>query len=185
MGHRRLRQQEGLRSARRPRRTVSAPKTVIRTGYGITMDPGQHAQPAQRFPSVINQDFTPPNSYQFISYRALPKRSARDAGSLPTVPRRRSPTSRSAPSSRRPTASPTTYLPTTGDRRTFPQNMNRGYIPELEFLHPARILADTVGGSGIRRHARRPHHDGRQHQRLGAEHGQCRPPAVSRTSRAT
>ncbi len=42
-------------------------KTVIRSGYGITIDPDNMRNQRNAFPSVVNQDFTPANSYMFVS----------------------------------------------------------------------------------------------------------------------
>src|SRR5262249_36217932 len=47
-------------------------KTVIRSGFGITVDPDNMRNQRNAFPSVINQDYSPLNSYQFISYAGVP-----------------------------------------------------------------------------------------------------------------
>jgi hypothetical protein len=104
------------------------PKTVIRTGYGITIDPDNMRNQRNAFPSVINQDYAPLNTYQFITYPGVAQVSLRNGIPAPTYPDITVGTIK--PST---TASPSTYLPSTGTV-TFPQNMNRGYIQSWNFF---------------------------------------------------
>ncbi len=104
------------------------PKTVIRTGYGISVDPDNMRNQRNAFPAVINQDYSPANTYQFVSYIGVPNApqvsqvSLSNGIPLPTYPNIAAGTI--TPST---TASPNTYLPSTGTT-TFAQNMDRGYI---------------------------------------------------------
>jgi len=102
-------------------------KTVIRSGFGITVDPDNMRNQRNAYPSVINQDYSPANSYQFISYIGVPNApqvtqvALSNGIPVPTYPDITVGTIKPSP-----TASPTTYLPSTGTV-TFPQNMDRGY----------------------------------------------------------
>src|ERR1039457_1864100 len=49
------------------------PNSVIRAGYGITIDPDNMRNQRNAFPSVLNQDFQPANSYQFITNSGVPQ----------------------------------------------------------------------------------------------------------------
>jgi hypothetical protein len=98
-------------------------KTVLRSGYGITIDPDNMRNQRNAFPAVLNQDFTPANSYMFVTSTGVAQASLRTgipAGTAPDIS-----TGKITPSN---TASPTTYLPTTNIAASFPQYMNRGYI---------------------------------------------------------
>ncbi|MGB9457155.1 MAG: carboxypeptidase regulatory-like domain-containing protein [Bryobacteraceae bacterium] len=102
-------------------------KTVARGGFGITVDPDNMRNQRNAFPSIINEDYTPPKSYQFISYAGVPNSdgatqvSLSDGLPLPTAPALSTGTFKPAT-----TASPTTYLPSVGTV-TFPAYMDRGY----------------------------------------------------------
>jgi len=104
------------------------PKTVIRTGYGITVDPDNMRNQRNAFPSVINQDFNPANTYQFVTYAGVPQVSLRNGLPAPNFPDITVGTIKPSP-----IASLSTYLPTTGTT-TFPQYMNRGYIQSWNFF---------------------------------------------------
>ena len=52
-------------------------KTVIRSGYGITIDPDNMRNQRNAFPSVLNQDFTPANSYMFVTTPGVAQASLR------------------------------------------------------------------------------------------------------------
>jgi hypothetical protein len=98
-------------------------KTVVRSGYGITIDPDNMRNQRNAFPAVLNQDFTPANSYMFVTSTGVAQASLRTgipAGTAPDIS-----TGKITPST---VASPTTYLPTTNIAASFPQYMNRGYI---------------------------------------------------------
>jgi hypothetical protein len=98
-------------------------KTVIRTGYGITIDPDNMRNQRNAFPAVLNQDFTPANSYMFVTSTGVAQASLRTGIPAPTAPDIS--TGKFTPST---VASPTTYLPTTNIAASFPKYMNRGYI---------------------------------------------------------
>jgi hypothetical protein len=98
-------------------------KTVIRSGYGITVDPDNMRNQRNAFPSVVNQDYTQPATFQFVSTPGVAQASLRTGLPLPSYPDITA--GKLTPST---TASPTTYLPTTNMASSFPANMNRGYI---------------------------------------------------------
>jgi hypothetical protein len=98
-------------------------KTVVRSGYGITVDPDNMRNQRNAFPSVINQDYTPANSYQFITSAGVAQSTLRTGLPLPTYPDITVGTITPAA-----TSSTTTYAPTTNMAATFPAYMNRGYI---------------------------------------------------------
>ena len=104
-------------------------KTVIRTGYGITIDPDNMRNQRNAFPAVVNQDFSPANTYQFISSAGVAQSSLATGLPAPVFPDITAGTI--TPSG---TASPTTYLPTTAISATFPKYMNRGYIQSWNFF---------------------------------------------------
>ena len=47
-------------------------KTVIRSGYGISVDPDNMRNQRNQYPSIVNQVYQPLNQYQFISYAGVP-----------------------------------------------------------------------------------------------------------------
>ena len=130
-------------------------KTVIRSGYGITIDPDNMRNQRNAFPSIINQDYSPLNTYQFISYAGVPNSdgstqvSLRDGLPAPTYPNVAVGTIKPAT-----TASTSTYLPSTGTV-TFPANFNRGYYQawnlflEREFTPTLTAEAGYVGTHGV------------------------------------
>jgi hypothetical protein len=104
-------------------------KMVIRSGYGITVDPDNMRNQRNAFPSVINQDFSPQNTYQFVtSIPGVAQASLRTGIPAPTYPDISTGTIK--PST---TPSLTTYLPSTGTV-TFPKDLNRGYIESWNFF---------------------------------------------------
>jgi hypothetical protein len=105
------------------------PKTVIRTGYGITIDPDNMRNQRNAFPSVLNQDFQPANSYQFVTNTGVPIATLRTGIPAPTAP-----DISGGKITASTVASPTTYLPSTAISATFPQYMNRGYIQSWNFF---------------------------------------------------
>ncbi len=102
-------------------------KTVIRSGYGISIDPDNMRNQRNQYPSIVNQDYNPANTYQFISYAGVPNSDGAtqvrlsDGIPLPNFPDITVGTIK--PST---TASLTTYLPTIGTA-TFPADFDRGY----------------------------------------------------------
>jgi hypothetical protein len=103
-------------------------KTVIRSGYGISVDPDNMRNQRNAYPSVINEDFSPLNTYQFVTYAGIPAVSLRNGIPAPSYPDITVGTIKPSP-----TASLSTYLPSTGTT-TFPLNMNRGYIQSWNFF---------------------------------------------------
>jgi len=98
-------------------------KTVIRGGYGITVDPDNMRNQRNAFPSVINQDYNQPATYQFDTTPGVTQASLRTGMPLPTFPDITA--GKITPST---TPSSTTYLPSTNMQASFPQYLNRGYI---------------------------------------------------------
>jgi hypothetical protein len=102
-------------------------KTVVRAGYGITVDPDNMRNQRNQYPAIVNQVYQPLNTYQFISYVGVPNSdgSARvslaDGVPLPTYPNIT--VGIIKPST---TSSPSTYLPSVSTV-TFPANFDRGY----------------------------------------------------------
>ena len=109
-------------------------KTVVRSGYGISIDPDNMRNQRNQFPSIVNQDYSPPKSYQFVSYVGIPNSdgasqvSLTDGIPLPNFPDISVGTIKPSP-----TASLTTYLPSTSTV-TFPANFNRGYYESWNFF---------------------------------------------------
>jgi hypothetical protein len=102
-------------------------KTVIRSGYGITIDPDNMRNQRNQFPSIVNQDYTPLNSYMFVNYAGVPNSDQATQVKLSDgIPTPTFPDIRVGIIKPGTTASPTTYLPSTGTV-TFPANFNRGY----------------------------------------------------------
>jgi hypothetical protein len=113
-------------------------KTVIRSGYGITIDPDNMRNQRNAFPSVVNQDFTPANSYMFVTTPGVAQASLRTG--IPAAVAPDLSTGKFTPST---VASTTTYLPSTNIAASFPQFMNRGYIQSWN-LFIQRELAPTI-----------------------------------------
>ena len=109
-------------------------KTVIRSGYGISIDPDNMRNQRNQYPSIVNQVYQPANSYQFVSYAGVPNSdgatqvSLTDGIPLPTFP-----TISTGVIKPSPTASLTTYLPSTSTV-TFPANFDRGYYQTWNFF---------------------------------------------------
>ncbi|HEY2014199.1 MAG TPA: TonB-dependent receptor, partial [Bryobacteraceae bacterium] len=123
-------------------------KTVVRTGYGITVDPDNMRNQRNAYPAVVNQDYSPANSYQFVSYLGVPNAPQVSQVTLangipaPTFPDITVGTIKPSP-----IASPTTYLPSTGTT-TFAQNMNRGYYESWNFFIQREFSPTLVADIG-------------------------------------
>lgn len=108
-------------------------KTVLRAGYGISTDPDNMRNQRNQYPANVTQVYQPPNTYQFVSYANVPNSdgathvSLADGIPLPNFPNISVGVIK--PST---TASPTTYLPSTGTV-TFPSYFNRGYYESWNF----------------------------------------------------
>ncbi len=113
-------------------------KMVIRTGFGITVDPDNMRNQRNAFPSVINQDFAAQNTFQFVtSIPGVAQASLRTGIPAPTFPDIS--TGIIKPST---TPSLSTYLPSTGTV-TFPKDLNRGYIESWNFFIQ-RAFSETL-----------------------------------------
>jgi hypothetical protein len=123
-------------------------KTVIRSGFGITIDPDNMRNQRNAFPSVVNQDYSPLNSYQFVSYMGVPNApqtaqvTLADGIPAPTYPDISAGVLK--PSTK---ASPSTYLPSTGTT-TFAQNMNRGYYESWNFFIQRQFTSTLIAEAG-------------------------------------
>lgn len=108
-------------------------KTVIRSGFGISVDPDNMRNQRNQYPAIVNQVYTPLNTYQFISYAGVPNSDGatqvalKDGLPLPTFPDIS--VGIIKPST---TASPTTYLPSMSTV-TFPADFDRGYYESWNF----------------------------------------------------
>ena len=108
-------------------------KTVVRAGYGITIDPDNMRNQRNQYPAIVNQVYQPLNTYQFISYAGVPNSdgssrvSLADGVPLPTYPNITVGIIKPSPA-----GSPTTYLPSTSTS-TFPAYFNRGYYQTWNF----------------------------------------------------
>jgi hypothetical protein len=103
-------------------------KTVIRSGYGISIDPDNMRNQRNAFPSIVNQVYQPANTYQFITYPGVPQVALSNGIPPPTFP-----TISQGKFTSSTTPSLTTYLPTTSTV-TFPVNMDRGYVQSWNFF---------------------------------------------------
>jgi hypothetical protein len=119
------------------------PKTVIRSGYGITIDPDNMRNQRNAFPSVLNQDFQPANSYMFVSNTGVAQATLRTGIPAPTAP-----DISGGKFTASTVASPTTYLPSTSIAASFPQYMNRGYIQSWNFFLQREISPSLTAEAG-------------------------------------
>jgi len=102
-------------------------KTVVRGGYGISVDPDNMRNQRNQYPAIVNQVYQPLNTYQFISYAGVPNSDGATQVSLADgVPLPNFPVISTGTIKPSPTASLTTYLPSTSTV-TFPANFDRGY----------------------------------------------------------
>jgi hypothetical protein len=110
------------------------PKTVIRSGYGISIDPDNMRNQRNQYPNTVISDYPAPNTYQFVSYVGVANSDGAsqvrlsDGIPLPSFPNISVGTLKSST-----TPSLTTYLPgiTTA---SFPKNFNRGYYQSWNFF---------------------------------------------------
>jgi hypothetical protein len=130
-------------------------KTVIRSGFGISVDPDNMRNQRNQYPSIVNQVYQPLNTYQFISYAGVPNSDGATQVSLADgIPLPNFPTISTGiikPSS---TASLTTYLPSMSTV-TFPANFDRGYYEswnftvQRDFSPTLTAQASYVGTHGV------------------------------------
>jgi hypothetical protein len=108
-------------------------KTVIRSGYGISVDPDNMRNQRNQFPNTSVTSYTPANSYQFISYAGVANSDGATQVKLSDgIPAPSFPAISTGTLKPSPTASLTTYLPSQGTT-TFPAFFNRGYYESWNF----------------------------------------------------
>ena len=112
-------------------------KTVIRSGYGITVDPENMRNQRNTFPSVVNQDYQAAGTDQFVVIPGLCTQCTLRTG-LPSgaslTPNISGGVITPAPAgTTAATLQPTNYLPNISTS-TFPSYMNRGYIQSWNFI---------------------------------------------------
>ena len=121
-------------------------KTVIRSGFGITVDPENMRNQRNAFPSVVNQDYQQPGSDQFVSIVGFCTQCTLRNG-LPSggglTPNISQGVITPAPAGTTAlTLLPTNYLNTISTS-TFPADMNRGYIESWNFFIQRQIDSST------------------------------------------
>jgi hypothetical protein len=123
-------------------------KTVIRAGYGISVDPDNMRNQRNQYPAIVNQVYQPLNTYQFISYAGVPNSdgssrvSLADGVPLPTFPDISVGIIKPSTAS-----SPTTYLPSVSTV-TFPANYDRGYYQSWNLFVQHEITPTLVAQVG-------------------------------------
>jgi Carboxypeptidase regulatory-like domain len=123
-------------------------KTVIRSGFGISVDPDNMRNQRNQYPSIVNQVYQPLNSYQFVSYAGVPNSDGAaqvtlaDGLPLPNFPVISTGTIKPSP-----TASLSTYLPSVSTV-TFPANFNRGYYETWNFFVQREFSPTFTGQVG-------------------------------------
>jgi hypothetical protein len=123
-------------------------KTVVRSGYGITIDPDNMRNQRNAFPAIINQDYSPANSYQFVNYTGVPNSDGATQVTLSDgIPTPTAPNISSGVFKASTTASATTYLPSTGTV-TFAKDMNRGYYQSWNLFLQREFTPTTVAQIG-------------------------------------
>lgn len=136
-------------------------KTVVRGGYGITVDPDNMRNQRNNYPSVVNQDYNP-NQFHVIDNAGVAISTLATgipAAIFPDISKGVI-TSACPPIATNPTCagavgSPTTFLPTTGTG-TFVKNLDRGYIQSWNLFIQHEITPSTVvelgyvGSRGVR-----------------------------------
>jgi hypothetical protein len=130
-------------------------KTVIRSGYGISIDPDNMRNQRNQYPSIVNQVYQPLNAYQFISYAGVPNSDGAAQVSLADgIPTPNFPVISTGTITPSPNASLTTYLPSVSTV-TFPKNFDRGYYQtwnvflQREFSPTLTAQVGYVGTHGI------------------------------------
>jgi hypothetical protein len=126
-------------------------KTVVRSGYGISVDPDNMRNQRNQYPAIVNQVYQPLNTYQFITYAGVPNSDGStqvklsDGLPLPSFPVISTGTITPSPNS-----SLTTYLPSTSTV-TFPANYDRGYYQSWNIFVQREIsptLMAQIGYAG-------------------------------------
>jgi hypothetical protein len=126
-------------------------KTVIRSGFGISVDPDNMRNQRNQYPAIVNQVYQPANTYQFVSYAGVPNSDGATQVRLSDgIPAPTFPDITVGIIKPSPTASLTTYLPSTSTV-TFPANFDRGYYESWNFFIQREIsptLMVQVGYAG-------------------------------------
>ncbi|MBZ5577232.1 MAG: TonB-dependent receptor [Acidobacteriia bacterium] len=125
-------------------------KTVVRSGYGITVDPENMRNQRNSFPSVVNQDY-PALTDQFVSIAGFCTQCTLRNG-LPTgaglTPNISQGVISPAPAgTTAATLLSTNYLPTISTG-TFPADMNRGYIQSWNLFVQREISSSMTAEAG-------------------------------------
>jgi hypothetical protein len=108
-------------------------KTVIRSGYGISVDPDNMRNQRNQYPSIVNQVYQPPNTYQFISYAGVPNSDGATQVKLSDgLPLPSYPVITGGVLTPSTTGANGTYLPSTSTV-TFPKDFDRGYYQSWNF----------------------------------------------------
>lgn len=108
-------------------------KTVIRTGYGISIDPDNMRNQRNDFPSSIIQNFNQPNQYSFVSTPGAAQASLRTgipAAVLPDITQG--------------VLTPSSTIST----GTFPKDFNRGYVQSWNFIIQRAITSTMTAEAG-------------------------------------
>jgi hypothetical protein len=109
-------------------------KTVIRSGYGISIDPDNMRNQRNQYPNTVISDYQAPNTFQFVSYVGVPNSDGASQVKLSDgIPIANFPNIAVGTLKPSPTSSPTTYLPTI-TTASFPANFNRGYYQSWNFF---------------------------------------------------
>ena len=123
-------------------------KTVIRAGYGISIDPDNMRNQRNQFPNTVISDYAAPATYQFVSYTGVANSdgaahvSLADGIPLPSFPNITAGVLK--PST---TPSLSTYLPgiTTA---SFPVDFDRGYYQSWNFFVQHQFSPTLVAEAG-------------------------------------
>jgi hypothetical protein len=119
-------------------------KTVVRSGYGITVDPDNMRNQRNAYPAIVNQDYTPANSYQFVNYSGVANSDGATQVTLADgIPTPSYPNISGGVLKPSTVASTTTYLPGSIGA-TFPADMNRGYYQAWNLFIQREITSSTV-----------------------------------------
>jgi hypothetical protein len=119
-------------------------KTVVRSGFGITVDPDNMRNQRNAYPAIVNQDYTPANSYQFVNYSGVANSDGASQVTLADgIPTPSFPNISGGVLKPSTVASTTTYLPG-AIGATFPKDMNRGYYEAWNLFIQREITPSTV-----------------------------------------
>lgn len=123
-------------------------KTVIRSGYGISIDPDNMRNQRNQYPSIVNQDYAPPASYQFISYAGIPNSNGSTQVKLSDgIPTPNFPDISVGTIKPSTTASLTTYLPNVSTT-SFAKDFARGYYQSWNLFIQREFSSTLVAEVG-------------------------------------